>query len=92
MQSDNQTQLLTHYQNLYLKAAALHKNAQQLHTSLSENDNEPLLKKALDQGEIPLLTYLLELEYYYDAFQKKLEAEREYARALAELMVVEEGS
>jgi hypothetical protein len=48
-----------------------------------------LLKKALDAGEISLLTYLMEVEYYYDAINKVLEAERDYELAAAELSAVE---
>ncbi|MDR2805126.1 MAG: TolC family protein [Dysgonamonadaceae bacterium] len=87
--NDNKKQVFNHLQNLYLKAAARRENAQKLRASLSENNNEPLLKKALDSGEISLLSYLTEIEYYYDAFNKMLEAERDYEQARAELSAIE---
>jgi hypothetical protein len=43
----------------------------------------------LDAGEISLLNYLLEVEYYYDAINKALEAERNYQLTVAELSSVE---
>ncbi|MDR0541017.1 MAG: TolC family protein [Dysgonamonadaceae bacterium] len=86
---DNKTQLFNRLKSLYLKASALRQNARKLRFSLSENDNGLLLKKALDMGEISLLNYLLEIDYYYDAVNKALEAERDYERAIAELFIVE---
>jgi outer membrane protein TolC len=86
--NDNRIQFFNHLQSLYLKAAALRENAQKLRASLSENDNEPLLKKALDNGEISLLTYLTEIEYYYDAVTRMLQAGREYEQARAELSAI----
>jgi outer membrane protein TolC len=83
--NDSQTQLQTQFQTLYLQAQALQKNALALRASLRENNNEPLLQKALQAGQISLLTYLLETEYLYAALQKTLEAERDYALALAQL-------
>jgi outer membrane protein TolC len=86
---DNRTQFYNQLRTLYLKAAALRENAQKLRQALSAYGNEPLLKKALDAGEISLLDYLLEIEYYYDAMDKALEAERDYEKAFAELSAVE---
>lgn len=86
---DSKVQFYNRLQNLHLKASALQQNAQQLRRSLTTHSNEPLLKKALDAGEISLLTYLLEIEYYYDAVNKALDAERDYELAVAELSAVE---
>jgi outer membrane protein TolC len=86
---DSKVQFYNRLQILYLKAVALQQNAQKFRQSLAENGNEPLLKKALDAGEISLLTYLLEIEYYYDAVNKVLAAERDFEMAVAELEAVE---
>jgi cobalt-zinc-cadmium efflux system outer membrane protein len=86
---DSKVQFCNRLQSLYIKAAALQQNARKFRQSLSENNNEPLLKKALDLGEISLLNYLLEIGYYYDAVNKVLEAERDYELAVAELSAVE---
>jgi outer membrane protein TolC len=87
--SDAQSLLLSRLKSLFLKANALQTNAQQLRATLLDNDSEPLLKKALDAGEISLLTYLLEADYFYNTLVQTLEAERDYERALAELTVIE---
>jgi outer membrane protein TolC len=86
--ADNKTQFYNHLQMIYNKAVTLQENARRLRQSLGENNNEPLLKKALDAGEISLLNYLLEMEYYYDAVNKVLEMERDLEMVAAELWSV----
>jgi hypothetical protein len=44
-----------------------------------------LLKKALDKGEISLVSYLTELSVYYESIDKLLEADREMNKACVEL-------
>ena len=85
---DSKIQFYNHLQILYLKAATLQQNARKLRQSLADNNNEPFLKKALDAGEISLLNYLLEIEYYYEAVNKVLEAEHDFELAVAELEAV----
>ena len=82
---DNKTQFYNHLQTSYLKAVSLQQNAHNIRQSLATHNNEPLLKKALDAGEISLLDYLLEVEFYYNAINKALEAERDFELAAAEL-------
>ncbi len=89
MFEDSKIQFYTRLQTLYQKAFALQKNAQKVRQSLENNNNEPLLKKALDAGEISLPTYLLEIEFYYNAVNKVFEAERDFEIATAELQAVE---
>lgn len=86
---DSKLQFYNRLQTLYQKTFALQKNARRIRQSLENNNNEPLLKKALDAGEISLLNYLLEIEYYYNAVNKALEAERDFELAVAELQAVE---
>jgi len=86
---DSKVQFYNRLQTLYLKAAALQQNAQKVRQSLENNNNEPLLKKALVAGEISLLNYLLEIEFYYNAINKVLETERDFELATAELWAVE---
>ena len=87
--ADNKIQFYNRLQSLYDKTVTLQQNAQATRQSLSKYGNEPLLKKALDAGEISLLNYLLEIEYYYDMMNKVLEAERDYELTMAELTAVE---
>lgn len=86
---DTKVQFYNRLQNLHLKASGLQQNAVKYRKSLQTFSNEPLLKKALDAGELSLLNYLLEIEYYYDAMNKALEAERDFELSLAELSAIE---
>jgi len=83
---DMEVQVYNQLENLYLKAQHLAINAQQYLEALSDFNNESYLKQALDAGEISLLNYLLELEFYYDTKQKALETNRDYELAVANLM------
>ena len=86
---DSKLQFYNRLQSVHLKASTLQQNAINLRQSLTTYGNEPLLKRALDAGEISLLNYLLETEYYYDAMNRVLEAERDFELAAAELWAVE---
>ena len=89
MVQDSRIGFYSRVQNLYKKASELNRNAMEYRDALSSYGNDSLLKKALDSGEISLLEYLLELEFYYDAVNNMLEAERDYELSLAELSAVE---
>ena len=86
---DSKVQFYNRLQILHFKAVALQQNAQTLRQSLDNNNNEPLLKKALDTGEISLLNYLLEIEFYYNVINKVLEAERDFELVVSELQMVD---
>jgi|GEM_PF-4001129 len=51
----------------------------------SDCRSDELLYMAFDKGELPLLNYLLEMEYWQDAYEEKLRAERDLQRSFAEL-------
>ena len=86
---DTKIQFYNRLQTLYQKAAALQQNVQKARQSLTAYGNEPLLKKALDTGEISLLNYLLGIELYYNMINKVLETERDFELTVAELQAVE---
>jgi len=86
---DAKNQFCNRLQTLYQKAVALQQNALTAMQSLTAYGNEPLLKKALDAGEISLLNYLLEIEFYYDAMNRALEIECDFELTVAELQAVE---
>ncbi len=86
---DSRIQFHNRLQSLFNQSVGLRETAQKYRDALSSYSNEPLLRKALDAGEISLLDYLLEVEFYYDAFNNMLEAECDYALAVAELTAVE---
>jgi len=85
---DNKIQFYNYLQSVYFKAVSLQQSAHQIWQSLAIHSNEPLLKKALDTGEISLLDYLLEVEFYYNAINKAWEAERDFELAAAELLFI----
>ena len=74
---------------LYDRAAGLKKTAETYRAALHSTSNATLLKKALDEGEISLLDYLVEMRLYYDAVNQSLDAEREFQKAYAELSATE---
>lgn len=86
---DSKIQFYNQLQNQYTRAVGLQQTAQQYKNALSLYNNEVLLQKALDAGEISLLNYLLEIEYYYSVVNNILEAERDFELAVAELSAIE---
>jgi outer membrane protein TolC len=89
-QADMRLQLYAHLQSVYDRAAGLQDIATATRQSLLTLNNTELLQKALDAGEISLLDYLVEAALYYDAVARALEAERDFEKAAAELLAVEE--
>jgi outer membrane protein, heavy metal efflux system len=53
---------------------------------LTSANNEELLSKALEHGEINLIEYLMETRYFYDAINRSLEAEKELQSSIARLL------
>jgi outer membrane protein, heavy metal efflux system len=69
----------------YLRAVTLRESLAGYREALQEYDNIPLLKKALELGEISLTEYTLELAIYYDTVDMIMETERMIHRALTGL-------
>jgi len=82
---DSRVQYYNHLKSLYHQAVGLQQSVALYASSLSQNGNEALLTKAFEKKELSLLEYLLEMEYYYECFQKQAEAERDLAHIWAEL-------
>ena len=79
-------------QQFYLQLKALHERAVLLKQSadsyrlqLQLLDHTPLLRKALDAGQISLIEYLTELSLYYEGVTTQFELERDFYMAAAEL-------
>ncbi len=70
---------------LYAKAQGLREAAEIYDKALRESSNSTLLKKSLDEGNITILEYLMQMSLYFDTVDKQLEARRDYYLALAEL-------
>lgn len=77
------------YKTLYNQSLTLQQNADKLAATLSRCNSEALLQKALDAGEISLLEYLLEIEFYQQAAINALAAQRDAQMALAELFAMD---
>lgn len=84
---DAKMQYYSRLKNLYEQVAELQNNVRRYNSVFERNDNDELLFKAYGNGEISLLNYLLELEYYLVACDKRLQAERDLHLTWAELNV-----
>ncbi|MBQ4502429.1 MAG: TolC family protein [Alistipes sp.] len=82
---DSRVQYYNHLRSLYNQAVGLQQSVALYTSSLGENSSDKLLLKAFEKGELSLLEYLLEMEYFYECFQKRAAAERDLAHLLAEL-------
>jgi outer membrane protein TolC len=86
LQHDDATQQLYHHLKIrHQRAAELKSIAANYRRALDTLNNAPLLRKALDAGEISILDYILESQLFYDTVNKTLEAERDFHKACAEL-------
>ncbi len=84
-EEDSRVQFDAQIQILHERATALGKTAEDYRRVLYGSNNETLLKKALDAGEISLLDYIVEMGLYYDAMNRAMETERDYHIACARL-------
>jgi outer membrane protein, heavy metal efflux system len=65
----------THWQNTFNEYQEI----------LGTANNDQLLNKAFEAGELSLIEYLMEVRYFYDAIGKSLDAEREMQQSVARL-------
>ncbi len=75
--------------SLFQNAKVLQRSVKTTAASLLSLGSDVLLKKALDAGEISLLTYLQEVNYYYDAEEELLNSQLELELILARLYATE---
>jgi outer membrane protein TolC len=80
---DRKLQFYNQLKIQYEKAASLQKTVAEYRQALETSNNAELLKKALDQGEITLINYLMELSFSYSAMDNLLESEYELNKALS---------
>ena len=76
-----------YYRNKQLYEEYLHwqNTVNEYQRILTDANNEILLNRAFQAGQLSLIEYLMELRYFFDANEKLKVAEREYHRAIAEL-------
>lgn len=70
---------------LFEQSQELDGNIKRYESVFYKNSNDELLFKALEGGEISLLDYLLELDYYFSSYEKLMQSRRDLRLALAEL-------
>ena len=85
MAEDAKVKYYNHLNNLFSQVKQLQVSVRGYADALKNNANDELLNKAYSLGEISLMDYLLEMEYYYIAYDKLLQTERDLELALAEL-------
>lgn len=87
--ADAKLNLHNSLESLYNEVAELQENVQRIEKALNTANNAELAQKAHKNGQMTLLEYLHELEYYFDASEKHLEALRDLHLAYAELQAHE---
>lgn len=86
----NEKAITYNYLNsLYAKAKAMQNNIGVLAESLQEFDSQTLLFKAFEKGELNLIDYVTETEYYQNAMLELYSAQYEMNATLIELMSYE---
>ena len=88
-QEDTRLQFRSSMEILYRQTLGLQRVAEIYRASLNESDNRALLQKALDEGDISVLEYLTEMDLYYEAVQRTLEAKKDFRQSYAELSAFE---
>lgn len=86
---DTKQQFFIQLQTLYSRTLGLRKVAETYRASLDKANNSTLLKQALDNGQISMLDYIVEVGLYYNTIDQALKAELDYQKAFAELSAVE---
>lgn len=69
----------------FKKVNSLYQNLESYRTVLSSVNNEDLLNKSLELGEISVIDFFTEMFYFYEIYDDYLLVEKEYHQALAEL-------
>ncbi|MGM9714534.1 MAG: TolC family protein [Prevotella sp.] len=72
----------------YVRQQGLKATADMYAETLRTTDNLPLLKKALEAGQISMTEYMAGKKIYYEAENMYLEAMKEWHKAYAEMMAV----
>lgn len=76
-------------ESAYATAMGLKKISDDYAQILSHCDNSVYVQKAYELGQISLFEYLVELDMYYDAVTRSIEADRDYQLALTNLRQIE---
>ena len=82
---DARMKLYNQLKALYNKSVALKQNADNLKQAFATYNSVPLLRKALEAGELSLEYYLISIEFYYDAELSIFESQRRLESAILDL-------
>lgn len=85
MAEDARVQHHNRMRSLYDKARTLLRSVNSYAETFAKHDNDALLYKAYESGELSLLDYLLEADYYLSTIDKWLQTQRDLALTVAEL-------
>lgn len=83
--ADTRLQLYHGLKALYIKAGNMQAVAADYRSALHALNNTELLQIALDNGEISILEYMMELSIYYEAVENALNAELDYYLSVAQM-------
>ena len=84
-QADTELQIRSDLDRRYNVACQLLEIAAKFRKELTANEDISILDKSLEAGQISLIEYLNEVDFYYDAHTQVLEAERDSELAVSEL-------
>lgn len=88
-EQDALVQFRTNAENLYDKAMSLAESAASYSLLLSSEEGLDDLRKALDSGQMSLLDYMNEIEYFYSSRELALQTRLDYMLAVADLLALE---
>lgn len=83
--ADTRLQLYHGLKAIYLKAGNMQAVAVDYRSAMNALNNTELLQIALENGEISILEYMMELGIYYEAVENALNAELEYYLSVAQM-------
>lgn len=75
--ADKEIKLYAELKNLYLENQQLESNFDAFKEQVESINSSSLLEEALNEGEISLIEYLLELSFYYESWDKLLDLQRQ---------------
>ncbi|MBR8537670.1 TolC family protein [Carboxylicivirga sediminis] len=83
--ADTRLQLYHGLKAIYLKAGNMQAVAADYRSAMDALNNTELLQIALENGEISILEYMMELGIYYEAVENALNAELDYYLSVAQM-------
>ncbi|HNX84447.1 MAG TPA: TolC family protein [Bacteroidales bacterium] len=84
-ETDSRQQFYNNLKALHTKAGSLQNSLNDYRSNLQKFNNSALLQKALDNGELSLAEYYLELTVYYESFNRLLDIEKSLNETVIEL-------